>query len=280
MRTTVITTVRGRHDHLRTQRQGIARTQPGPDEQIIVAMGDPAVHDVVARWLPTARVLDVEVDPSGELPLAAARNAGAGAAIASGADLLVFLDVDCIPGTALFGRYRQAAADPRHRDAILCGTVSYLPARPGRGYDLDTLPATASPHPARPAPPDGDVVVAEDRRLFWSLSFAVTTPTWLRIGGFHPAYVGYGGEDTDFSEQAHAAGVGMRWVGGADAFHQHHPVSNPPTEHVNAILRNARLFHHRWGWWPMTGWLEAFARGGLIDYDPSRGWQLAGPEPV
>ena len=123
-------------------------------------------------------------------------------------------------------------------------------------------------------------MVAEDRRLFWSLSFAVTTPTWLRIGGFHPAYVGYGGEDTDFSEQAHAAGVGMRWVGGADAFHQHHPISNPPTEHLQAILRNAQLFHQRWGWWPMTGWLEAFARAGLVQYDRDLGWRLATRNPV
>ena len=280
MRTTVITTVHGRHEHLLTQREGISRARPGPDEHVVVAMGDLTVRDVIAQSSSAVRVLDVTVDDSGELPLAAARNAGANAAIESGAELLVFLDVDCIPGPALFDRYIRAALEPQHREAILCGTVSYLPARLGRGYDLDTLPAASTPHPARPAPPAGDVLIAEDRRLFWSLSFAVTTPTWQRIGGFHQAYVGYGGEDTDFSEQAHAAGVGMRWVGGADAFHQYHPVSNPPTEHLRAILRNAQLFHRRWGWWPMTGWLEAFARRDLIRYDVSQGWHLAIPDPA
>ena len=296
MITAVITTVRGRHDHLRTQLAGIARTDPGPDEHFVVAMGDREVTGLVARCSPAARVLEIDVDAPGDLPLATARNAGATAAIEAGAELLVFLDVDCIPGPALFDRYSRAAGDPQHRDAILCGPVSYLPPRPGHGgdlhtsdlytydldpsdlytYDLDHLPA-ADPHPARPAPPAGEILVAEDRRLFWSLSFAVTTATWHRIGGFHPGYVGYGGEDTDFSEQAHAADVGMRWVGGAEAFHQHHPISSPPIEHLEAIVRNARLFHQRWGWWPMTGWLDAFAERGLVGYDANRGWQVTAP---
>jgi len=56
----------------------------------------------------------------------------------------------------------------------------------------------------------------------------------------------------------------MRWVGGADAFHQYHPVSDPPVEHIDDILRNATLFHQRWGWWPMQGWLRDFENRGLI----------------
>jgi N-acetylglucosaminyl-diphospho-decaprenol L-rhamnosyltransferase len=106
------------------------------------------------------------------------------------------------------------------------------------------------------------------------LSFAVTVGTWTRIGGFHPGYVGYGGEDTDFAEQAHAAGVGMGWVGGAMAFHQYHPVSTPPVEHLREIVDNAHVFHRRWGWWPMTGWLDAFADLGLAAYDSQRGWRV------
>jgi len=50
--------------------------------------------------------------------------------------------------------------------------------------------------------------------------------------------------------------LGLGWVGGARAYHQHHPVSSPPVEHLDDILRNGRLFHERWGEWPMTGWLE------------------------
>jgi GT2 family glycosyltransferase len=189
----------------------------------------------------------------------------------------VFLDVDCIPSPGLFAAYAVAAADPRHRDALLCGPVAYLPAPVVGGYDLSALADLARPHSARPNPAPGTVEVARDRRLFWSLSFAVTASTWNRIGGFCPDYVGYGGEDTDFAEQAHAAGVGMRWVGGATAFHQHHPVSSPPVEHLAAIVRNARVFYDRWGWWPMTGWLTAFADLGRAGFDPAVGWYVVEP---
>ena len=53
-------------------------------------------------------------------------------------------------------------------------------------------------------------------------------------------------------------------MGGARAYHQHHPVSSPPVEHLDDILRNGRLFHERWGEWPMAGWLEEFERRGLV----------------
>ncbi len=104
--------------------------------------------------------------------------------------------------------------------------------------------------------------------LFWSLSFAVCSTDWLEIGGFHTGYRGgYGGEDTDFAMCAARNGFRIAWVGGAHAYHQHHPVSDPPVEHLEDILRNARLFHRRWDRWPMEGWLNAFARQDLICYD-------------
>jgi GT2 family glycosyltransferase len=107
--------------------------------------------------------------------------------------------------------------------------------------------------------------------LFWSLSFAVTADTWLAVGGFEESYEGYGGEDTDFAFTARAAGVPLVWVGGAHAYHQYHPTSAPPWQHLDDILRNGRLFADRWGSWPMEGWLEAFAAAGAIEQTPT-GW--------
>ena len=78
----------------------------------------------------TAHVVHCEVPP-GPLPVASARNIGALAALNEGAELLVFLDVDCIPGRNLLGRYYEAGVDLEHRtDALLCGPVTYL-APPG-----------------------------------------------------------------------------------------------------------------------------------------------------
>ena len=112
-----------------------------------------------------------------------------------------------------------------------------------------------------------DVVRADDYDLFWSLSFAISASAWVQVGGFCEDYTGYGGEDTDFGQCAKAAGLAMHWVGGATAYHQHHPVSDPPIEHLDDILRNARTFATRWGRWPMRGWLEAFERQGLVIFD-------------
>ena len=268
MITAVITPARGRHDHLRRQLEGLTRSTLGPDMHVVVAMDDPRIADVVAEQHWDATIVTVDAGTHA-LPVAAARNAGAHAAIAGGADLLIFLDVDCIPAAQMVDGYQQAASDDRHRRALLCATVSYLPPPPAAGYDLDTLPALAPPHPARPAPLPGQVLTSTDYHLFWSLAFAVTTPTWRRIGGFHTGYAGYGGEDTDFAQLAAAADVPLRWVGAAQAFHQYHPVSDPPVEHLAEIVTNARLFFRRWGWWPMSGWLRAFAEQGLVHWQGS-----------
>ena len=223
----------------------------------------------------------------GELPLARARNAAAAAALERGADLLVFLDVDCVPSPGLVAGYARAAVDPAVRAApgpvLLCGPVAYLPAR-GPGH-LTGGPGAASrggprrTRHARPRHPE-QVVAADPSQwwLFWSLSFAVTAPDWTRFGGFCEEYRGYGGEDTDVAATVRSLGGSLFWVGGAEAHHQHHPVQDPPVHHLEAIVRNAAVFHRRWGWWPMTGWLEQFRAAGLADYDAAtRTWSLAGP---
>lgn len=262
--TAVITIVHGRHQHLRRQLDGLTRSTTAVDLHIVVALADPEVASMVAGD-PRRQVISLDDDP-GALALGEARNAGAQAALRQGAELLIFLDVDCIPGRELIERYRQVASSAEHRDALLCGPVTYLPPPGPSGYDLDAL--VVQPHPARPSPPERAVLTGDDYNLFWSLSFALTRATWNRSGGFCPRYRGYGGEDTDFAQGAAAAGIGLRWVGGAHAFHQHHPTSNPPVQHLDDIVRNATVFHQRWGWWPMQGWLDAFEARGLIIREP------------
>ncbi|MFD3516048.1 glycosyltransferase family 2 protein [Streptomyces sp. NPDC058657] len=263
MRVAVITLVAGRHRHLRLQQSGLAAGTRPPDHYVVVTMGDNAAPLALAGRRPAAETVALALDADGRMPLAAARNAGARRAVADGADLLVFLDVDCVPGETLLARYAQTAAD----GALLCGTVSYLPPPPPEGYRLATLPGLAPPHPGRPAPSDSTVLRHGEHRLFWSLSFALTTRTWQDIGGFCEDYTGYGGEDTDFALQAAGRGIDLWWIGGAPAYHQHHPVSRPPVEHLDDILSNGALFKRRWGVWPMEGWLREFADRGLVTHD-------------
>lgn len=258
-RTAVVTVVHGRHDHLREQRRVLQMVSPRTPH-FIVAMDDAEIDDVVATS-EHASILHIERDPRG-LPLAKARNVGVEAALASGCDLVVLLDVDCVPGPQLVAAYERAAW--RAPDALLAGPVTYLgeseeiPADP---WGLDHL---TDPHEARPTPSDGEIQRGGDHDLFWSLSCAVAPATWRLLGGFHEEYVGYGGEDTDFGRTARSRGVDLVWVGGAHAYHQFHPVSRPPVEHVADIVRNAALFRRRWREWPMPGWLDEFERRGLI----------------
>jgi hypothetical protein len=272
-RVAVVTVVAGRHDHLGRQQTALARCRPGADDVVVVAMGDPGIEDVVADSPLRGSTALIELPTLAEgLPLAAARNAGVEAALARGAEVVVLLDVDCLPVPRLLGRYAGAADGPA-ADDVLCGPVAYLPPlEPGEVYESRHL-LLARPHPARPDPPDGELRRGGDHRLFWSLSFAVTPQVWRRVGGFDEAYVGYGAEDTDFGQRAAREGVGLTWVGGATAHHQWHPVSDPPVEHLRDIVRNANLFRARWGWTPMEGWLDAFARHGLAEEDES-GWRV------
>jgi GT2 family glycosyltransferase len=272
MRAAVITPVAGRREHLRAQEQGLRNNEQAPHQRVIIAMDDEPVDGLRERDI----LLRIAADD--RLPLARARNQGARAALAAGADLLIFLDVDCIPAPRLIQRYLAAVeAVP---DDLLCGPVHYLDPPGPVGYDLARLPRRPTGHPARPVPGGDQLLKGGMHTLFWSLSFALSAQQWERIGGFDESYEGYGGEDTDFGQRAKASNVDLTWVGGAWAFHQHHPTNDPPTQHIDDILRNAEIFHRRWGWWPMQGWLDDFEHLGLIRWDaPAQRWQRAQPAP-
>ena len=126
----VITTAHGRPPHLHRQLDGISRSATLPDTHVIVAIDDHAVSGVVAASGNTAHVVHCDVPP-GPLPVASARNIGALAALNEGAELLVFLDVDCIPAeTCLAAITKRSSTWSTGTDALLCGPVTYL-APPG-----------------------------------------------------------------------------------------------------------------------------------------------------
>jgi N-acetylglucosaminyl-diphospho-decaprenol L-rhamnosyltransferase len=259
----VVTVVHGRREHAALQRESLRRSTRQPDVRVVVAMDD---EDVTGD-----HVVHLPATPEGRLPVAAARNLGARTALARGADTLVFLDVDCLVATEALAAYDAAVRD--EPDVLWSGPVTYL--RPGdRPYPLARLVELDEPHPARPAPEPGERLPGEDWSLFWSLSFALSASAWERTGGFDEAYTGYGAEDTDFAQRARAAGLRLGWDGDARAYHQYHPTQRPPVQHVDDLVRNGALFAERWGWWPMTGWLEELEELGLV-VRRDDGWEVA-----
>lgn len=259
MRTALITLAHGRHDHLAAQAAALRRSTVQPLAHVVVAMDDAEIDAVV----PTADVVHLPLE-QGRLPLARARNAGVARARMLGAELFVLLDVDCLPAPQLLERYRAVAGSYA---GVFCGPVGYLPERPAGGYPSSGLHRLARPHSSRPVPAADAALPLTDPSLFWSLSFALTAQAWAQTGGFCERYSGYGGEDTDFGHTAARAGLALWSVGGAWAYHQHHGDSGPITKHLHDVVRNAGVFHDRWGWWPMSGWLRRYEQAGLATYD-------------
>lgn len=247
----VLTLVKGREGHLANLLAGLARGTRMPDRLVVVDMGEapaaipPLPFPVLHHRMP---------DPG--LPLARARNA---AAALAETPLLVFLDVDCIPAANLVA---ALAADAAAQDALICCEIRYLP--PGVTDTAEpALLAAGQPHAERRFPAAG-IVPEANAGLFWSLAFAVRQAAFERLGGFDEGFTGYGGEDTDFAFRARDAGLPLLFTASTLAFHQHHTVHEPPLQHFADIVANAARFRARHGFWPMDGWLDAFARMGLI----------------
>lgn len=250
----VLTLVRGRDDRLRNLMRGLARQSARPRELVIAWMQAEPAPDLPDPGCPV-RHLHVPGEP---MPLAAARNR---AAEAAEGDLLVFLDVDCIPGPGLVAAYTQAAATG---DGLFLGEVLYLPPGVCDEADLDRL---GRAHPARPPVPETGIRPEPDSGQLWGLSFALPARAWHAVGGMDEDFAGYGGEETDLAARLSASGLPAFWVAGARAYHQHHPVHVPPLQHFAPILANAARFRARHGRWCMTYWLGQFRDAGLIAWD-------------
>ena len=188
MGVSVLTIVRNRSAHLAQLVEGLRRSDRRPDELIVVDMSDDPI-----TVGPTSFPVRIERFETDGLPLAAARNR---AAALANHDMLVFLDVDCIPAPSLIEDYAAAA---EANDGVLMGEVGYLPkGATASGIDYEAFERLAVKHADRAGPPRDMVGRCGDYRCFWSLNFALSARTFQEVGGFDPRYVGYGGEDTDF----------------------------------------------------------------------------------
>lgn len=262
MTVSVCTLAHGRAAHLVNLVRGLDRSSVRPLELVIAVLQE---DDYV---LPETSFPVRQIRPGAAgLSLARARNA---AAHAARGDLLVFLDVDCIPHASLIADYERVA---RSADGLFMGEVGYLPkGAPADPADDAVFDALAVRHSERAGPPQGPLGECRDYRCFWSLNFAMTREAFGRSGGFDEAYVGYGGEDTDFGRTCMAAGLPIWWVRGAKAYHQYHPHHMPPVHHIESVIANAEIFAAKWGEPTMQHWLRAFRLMGLAECIDGR-WQ-------
>lgn len=256
----VVTIAHGRRRHLDAQAASIARQTRRPDRYVVVDMGGPDPAAVTPRHVTDVTIV-ADHCRAEDLAPARARNLGYGIA---DTDITIFLDVDCVAAPTLVADYLRSAA---HVAGVYAGPVGYLPPGDHDLTDVAAMTDLADHQAGRPRPGQRRCR-APGHEMFWSLSFAIDRASWSRIGGFDERFIGYGGEDTDFARTAVERNVPIWFCGTAQAFHQYHPTSTPPVQHLDAICRNATTYHDKWGEWSMAGWLRAFADASLIQWAP------------
>lgn len=268
MNISVCTMAFGREDHLANLVRGLCANTRLPDELLIAVM-QPAPYRLPDAPFPVRQIMLGEDG----IPLAAARNRAASEA---NGELLVFLDVDCIPHSRCVEDYvRHTGA----LDGLLMGEVAYLPEGATRnGIDEERFEAVGVKHSERAGPPAGEHTPCRDYGCFWSLNFAMRAVDFALTGGFDERFVGYGGEDTDFGRTVASHDMPIWWVRGARAFHQYHPHHMPPVHHLDSVLANARQFAAKWGEPTMQHWLRAFVLMGLIERNGDDWRKLRDPD--
>ncbi|SFL68674.1 Glycosyltransferase, GT2 family [Loktanella salsilacus] len=252
----VLTLARGRAAHLHNVVLGLSHQTRPPQELIIGVMQDEPYTDLPPTSFPVRQVM-IGGD---NLPLARARNR---VATEASGEMLIFLDVDCIPAPRLVADYVGQMAEA---EGLHMGEVMYLPDGAAReGWTYGTFDDVAVRHSDRQGPPEEARRACNDYRCFWSLNFAMSRADWDRSGGFDERFEGYGGEDTDFGRTLSEIGLPIWWVRGAKVFHQYHDHCMPPIHHVASVIRNSELFASKWGHRTMEHWLNAFRMMGLIE---------------
>ncbi|MGB3468631.1 MAG: glycosyltransferase, partial [Cyclobacteriaceae bacterium] len=198
MKTSVVIIVKNRTIQLSNTLYGISQQERLPDEVVIIHMNEdtPAVN-----YDDTKLIQQSLWDNKVAIPLGKARNMGADTA--SG-DLILFLDVDCIPSTDWLVRMQEEVRD---FDGLLMGDISYLNKSETDRFteERSDLTGMGESLPFRPATPMQGKITDADYSLFWSLNFGISKKNFFDLRGFDEDFVGYGAEDTDFAFRARTA---------------------------------------------------------------------------
>ncbi|MGB3606256.1 MAG: galactosyltransferase-related protein [Psychroserpens sp.] len=245
----------GRHNHLINVLKGLENGLSKPDEIILVEINSKKLS-LPKFNLKIKHFLIWDFDKS-DLPIAAARNAGASLAKF---EVLAFLDVDCIPSYSYIDRIANFEISS---SCIYMATPMYL-ENPVNSFEDFNFTRDAILHPARPVYHGN--FKTEDYGLFWSLCFYITTNLFFEIGGFDETFRGYGAEDTDLSFKCRERGYELILTSEI-VYHQQHKFMRPPVNSIDSIIRNSNYFYTKWNVWPMANHLEAFSKLGYIDWN-------------
>lgn len=277
-RVAVITAGHRQHDDHLDQIGGLARAVVPPDLHVVISMGDrdltrgrvPLRHD---RWETVVQA----VQPG---PLRArrvlARDTGARAAVAAGAELLIFLDADALPSLHLVERYAEALAQGSADGGpqILCGGLVDPGPRPDAGYEWSRLDQLVAQDLAATGLGAGEVAPEPRLERFRSASFGITATDVDRIGGLVGPDLATSDHDLDLAARLRVAGGSLAWLGGVTALRRPRSLTDVTPAELQTLGRAANRYEERWGT-RLTGVpaLLAAERGGLLRRDAEGRWR-------
>lgn len=255
--------------HLRRTLLGVAAQSVAPVTLCVSCdSDDPAIADVVRH---AARdmgrpILLVQRPHQGQSRSSQVRNNAVRALVADStppqpADLLWFLDGDCIPAPDCLARILAFPA----RRLVVAFRVDLTPEQTN-GITDDAVRAGTF---VTPTPQQLESLRTRDQRYrraallrrlglgkphkpkLLSANFGVTLADYQRVNGFDESYVGYGQEDDDLGRRLYAAGVRpVVAVASALAYHQWHETRAPQAWEKSP---NAQRFAGAWSVRASTG---------------------------
>jgi GT2 family glycosyltransferase len=183
-------------------REQLAR-EPGTD---VLVIEDGSTDGTAAAVEALEYPVPLTVVRQANAGLAAARNTGLERARG---ELVWFLDDDMVAGAGLVAAHRAAHADGRRRMVI---GPCLLPAG---ARSVETVREWADTKHAALASTDR----LADAAYFSAANTSAPIGLWRDVGGFDPAFVGWGGEDYEIAVRLLAAGVNVAFAAEAVAWH-------------------------------------------------------------
>ena len=265
-----VTIVKSRTEKLTNLITQLEQCSPTPDELVIVWMAPPSdlslvrsdKFDIVHKFV-----------TQDALPIAKARNKGMSAAKHAN---LVYLNVDAVIAPSLFRDGLLALRD----NTVVITSVVFLPnercCKPYRQISKDEkeIGYLASNDDTLPED-DNNEIPSRDQEInhgkfsddsICSTVFFIRKADFQKTGGFDEDYAGFGLNDEDFFTHCRSLGFSLEQLP-TRTFAPHRPNYQCPINHLLDFVHNAQRFHSKWGFYPCTDVLNAYADEGFINAD-------------
>ncbi|AXT39981.1 glycosyl transferase family 2 [Alteromonas sp. BL110] len=263
-----VTIVKSRTEKLCNLISQLEQCSPTPDELVIVWMAPPSDLSLIQ-----SEKFDIvhKFTTQGELPIAKARNKGM---LAAKHENLVYLNVDAVIAPTLCRDGLLALKD----NTVVFTSVVFLPnERCNKPYsDISKnekqIGYLASNDETLPKEDNNEIPSRDQGNNHGKFSddsicstvFFIRKTDFQKTGGFDEGYAGFGLNDEDFFTNCRALGYSLEQLP-TRTFAPTRPNYQCPVNHLLDFVHNAQRFHSKWGFYPCSEVLTAYADKGFID---------------